>query len=56
VKLPLLIEPDLQALAFLAWSVPLTVLLTLRLAAPDRLRLPGRRAPAPAALAREPSL
>ena len=56
VKLPLLIEPDLQALAFLAWSVPLTVLLTVRLAAPDRLRLPGRRAPAPAALAREPSL
>ena len=42
VRLPLLLDPDLEAAAFLAWSVPLALLLTVRLVAPDRLSLPGR--------------
>jgi hypothetical protein len=56
VRLPLLLDPDLEAAAFLAWSVPVALLMTLRLIAPDRLRLPGRRLPVQRTLAREPSL
>jgi hypothetical protein len=37
VSLPGDVHPDVQALAYLAWSVPLAALLGLRLAAPERL-------------------
>jgi len=42
-QLTTVISPDLQAVAFLAWSVPCAVAMTVALAAPHRLR--GLRAP-----------
>ncbi|HEX2232946.1 MAG TPA: glycosyltransferase 87 family protein [Thermoleophilaceae bacterium] len=51
-QLPQQISPDAQALAFLAWSVPFALALTLRLAAPERfdrvlraIRLPAAGPP-----------
>ena len=37
-QLPTQISPDLQAVAYLAWAVPLALVLCFRLAAPDRFR------------------
>jgi hypothetical protein len=56
VRLPLLLDPDLESAAFLAWSVPLALLLTLRLVDPERLSRARRRAPSPPPLARKPAL
>ena len=39
-----LLSPDLQALAFLAWSVPLALAMLVRLASPERF---ARIAPTP---------